>query len=267
MGVVDFKTLILSPQNTQLEHLILKNYPMVTDHAHQSNVARIALKHGAENIPVVDQDRHFVGIVDANQILKILHEEHVEQLMKFSGILSSESFLDIFKARFSKIVASRLPWLIFGLLGGIVATIIIEKFELALKKELSLAFFIPVIVYMNEAVGTQSETIFVRLTALEKINLLKYLIKEAQVAFSIAVVISTLISLFILSWFEEIKIALIVGLSMLSGILSSIFIATLIPWFLQRVGKDPAIGSGPFTTILQDILSIIIYFLIASSFL
>ncbi len=267
VGAVEFGKILHSHQNEELDKLITRDFPYVTDHAHQSNVAKIALVRGAENIPVIDQNGHFIGIVDATQILKILHEEHVEELMKFSGILSSEGFLDVFKARFVEIVKSRLPWLVFGLVGGMAATLIVERFEMELQKEIALAFFIPVIVYMNDAVGTQSETIFVRLASLEKVDLVKYLVKEAKVAVSIGLVLSSLISVFIIAWLADLKIAFIVGSAMFSGIISSIFIATLIPWYLQKKGKDPAIGSGPFTTIIQDLLSIVIYFSIASAIL
>ncbi|OGM03394.1 hypothetical protein A2715_02795 [Candidatus Woesebacteria bacterium RIFCSPHIGHO2_01_FULL_39_32] len=267
IGDVEFKKLLAAPPKEILEKIMERNFEVLTDHSHQETAIKLAVKKGAVSIPITDQNGHFLGIIDAGQIFKIMHEEHLEELMKFSGILSTEGFLDVFKNRFSQIVKARLPWLILGLLGGIAATMIVKRYELVLEKEIALAFFIPVIVYMNDAVGTQSETIFVRYAALEKVNLAKYLFKEAQVAVSIGLVISFLISIFILVWLKDPRITLIVGSAMFSGIVGSIFIATLIPWFLQKNGKDPAIGSGPFTTILQDLLSIVIYFSIASALL
>lgn len=264
IGTVELTKILASTPDTKLQDLVNKKSPFVTERSHQSNVAKIALKTGVETIPVVDEENHFVGIINTPQILKILHEEHVEELMKFSGIQTSEVFLDMAKARFTQVVKTRLPWLILGLMGGILATLVVEQFELALKKEIALAFFIPVIVYMNDAVGTQTETIFVRFTSLEKVSLKTYLFNELKIAILIALTLSSLILIFTLAWFQSINIALIVGSSMFIGIVTSVIIATFIPWILLKFEKDPAVGAGPFTTIIQDLFSILIYFSIAS---
>lgn len=266
IGVIEFKKILSSPPHIKLENLISENYPYVTERSHQSNVAKIALKRGAENIPVVDEESHFVGIIDASQILKILHEEHVEKLMHFSGILNNESLLEGYKAKIFHVVRSRLPWLLLGLSGGALSTFLVRSYSEALEAELALAFFIPVIVYMNAAVGTQAQIIFVRYSALEKVNLVKSLVFELKVSTLVAITLSSIIFLFT-GILIDFKIAAIVGLSMFLGILSSAFIGTIVPWFLEKRGKDPAIGSGPFTTIVQDLLSITIYFAIASALL
>ncbi len=263
LGVVELKKILSSPGNITLANLVSENYPYVTEHAHQSNVAKIALRHGAENIPVVDENNHFVGIIDATQILKILHEEHVERLMHFSGVLDNHALTEGYKASVFDVSKSRLPWLFLGLIGGILSTFIVESFANTLKTELSLAFFIPIIVYMNDAIGTQTQTIFVRLSALEKINLIKALIFELKISLLVASPIAVGIFLFTAFWLGT-SIAQIVALSMFLGMLTSALIATLIPWSLEKLGKDPAIGSGPFTTIIQDLLSIIIYFKVAT---
>ena len=256
LGTVEFSKLLESPPEAKLEDLATEKFTYITEHSHQSNVAKIALKLGVENIPVVDEEGHFVGIIDATQILKILHEEHVEELMKFSGILASEEYLESFRTKFTQAVKGRLPWLILGLVGGIIATIIVEHFELELKKEIALAFFIPVIVYMNDAVGTQTETIFVRFSTLEKVSLKKYLINEIKVAIVIGLTISSLIFLFISAWFQNLTIAFIVGTSMFMGIVRAgkaiyglkyyplLVVASIISFFITQeiVGKIITVG-------------------------
>jgi len=264
VGKVEFRKLVAANQSQKLEEIMDKNFFVASAHSHQKTVAGVALKKGAESIPVVDDKKKFLGVINANEILKILHEEHVGELMKFSGILASEDFLDVLKTKLTKNVKARLPWLILGLFGGILATIIVEQFELALEKEITLAFFIPIIVYINDAVATQSETIFVRLVSVEKVAIKKYLINEIKVAGVIGLALSLIISLFTILWFHSITLAVIISVSMFLGVLSCVVIGTLVPWALYKLGKDPAIGSGPFTTILQDLISIVIYFSIAT---
>lgn len=266
VGSVEFKELLAGKPEQKLEELMNRWFQALTDHSHQKTAIKLAIKEGMGSIPVTDQNGHFLGIIDAEQILKIMHEEHVEKLMHFSGILNNESLVAGYKARAVVIAKSRLPWLLFGLAGGIIATLVVKRFSLTLEKELALAFFIPVIVYMNDAVGTQTETVFVRYSTLEKISLFKSLINEIKVTLILGVILSSILFIFSVFWLEA-NISLIVATSMLLGILSSSIIGTLIPWILEKLDKDPAIGSGPFTTILQDLISIVIYFSIARLFL
>jgi magnesium transporter len=266
IGQIDFKDLVSTKHGTKLSEIMDKNFESLTDHSHQNTAIKLAINKGLESIPVTTKGGTFLGIIDSGQILKIMHEEHVEKLMHFSGILANESLVAGYKSKITSVVESRLPWLLLGLTGGALSTFLIRYYSSALETELALAFFIPVIVYMNAAVGTQAQIIFVRYSALEKVQFVKSLIFELKVASLIALTLSAFIFVFT-AILIGINIATIVALSMFLGILSSAIIGTAIPFLLERSGKDPAIGSGPFTTIIQDLLSILIYFTIATALL
>ena len=265
-GSIEFKKILSANSNQILEKLMDKDFIYLTDHSHQASAIKLAVKEGIESIPIIDQERHFLGIIDAGQIFKIMHEEHVEKLMHFSGILNNESLIYAYKTKVFNVFRARIPWLVLGLIGGIFSTIIIKNFDYTLKKELSLAFFIPLVVYMNAAVGAQTQTIFVRYSALEKMSFKKAILYEIKVAILVGITVALGVFIFTSFWLGT-KIAEIVALSMFSGVICSVVIGTIIPWALQKSGKDPAIGSGPFATILQDLLSVIIYFSIASALL
>lgn len=266
IGSVEFKKLISAQPKVKLYDLMEKAVAL-TDHSHQGTAIKIAIKKDIESIPITDQNGHFLGIIDAGQIFKIMHEEHIERLMHFSGILNDESLAHPYSSKTLKVVKARLPWLILGLLGGLLVTSIVKGFSHTLEAQLALAFFIPIIVYMNAAVGAQTQTIFVRYSALEKVGLARSLLYEVKVAVLMGVVLSLGIFLFTFLWLKDANLSRIVGFSMFCGILSSAFIGTIVPWLLQKTGRDPAFGSGPFATITQDLLSIIIYFSIASALL
>lgn len=190
---------------------------------------------------------------------KILIHHH-----KALGHLARESIVDIMKFSISRMVRIRLPWLLLGLLGGIVATLIVRFFEGALEQKLALAFFIPVIVYMSDAVGTQTETLFIRALAIEKIAFKKYLLKEIVIGFLLGAVLSVLLYLYAALVFDDALVAMIVGISMVLSSTFAVIIATFVPLILRGFGVDPAVGAGPFTTVVQDILALVIYFLVAS---
>ena len=161
-------------------------------------------------------------------------------------------------------VRHRLPWLILGLLGGIGATILSSHFEELLTKNIELSFFIPVIVYMADAVGTQTESVIVRNLARRKVHFGTYLFKEFMLGTMLGLGFGCLMALFAFLWFHSWQTSLTVGYGMFITMSIAPVVALVIPEFLWREHADPAIGSGPFATVISDLLSLFIYFLVAS---
>lgn len=162
------------------------------------------------------------------------------------------------------LITHRIPWLAIGLMGGIVATLISSKFEHLLAANINLAYFIPVIVYMADAIGTQTETIYVRNLAKTQIKLSSYLFKELLLGIFLGILFGSLIGLFAYIWFGKISTALTVGAAMFASMAIAPAVALLVPALLHKENYDPALGAGPFTTVLQDLISLSIYLFIAS---
>jgi len=168
------------------------------------------------------------------------------------------------REKISLLIEHRLPWLVVGLLGGIGLTLISSGFEKVLIQNIGLAYFIPVIVYMADAVGTQTETVYVRNLAKKQAKFSTYLIKELLLGLSLGLLFGLLIGIFAFFAFKSASIALTVGLAMFATMSVAPVIALIVPSLLQREHTDPAIGAGPFTTVIQDFVSLIVYFLIAT---
>lgn len=168
------------------------------------------------------------------------------------------------KERVSLLIKERLPWLIVGLLGGIIITILVSKFANILSKNISLAFFLPVIVYMSDAIGTQTENIYVRNLAKFRDNFLQYFIKELVMGISFGIIFGTLLGLFAQLWIGSTAVSLIVATSMfINGMIAPI-VALIVPELLFKEHEDPALGAGPFTTIVQNLISLSVYLLMAT---
>mgnify|MGYP001608189507 CR=1 FL=1 len=161
-------------------------------------------------------------------------------------------------------VKHRLPWLIIGLGGGILATILASRYEHLLAANIQLSFFIPVIVYMADAVGTQTESVIVRNLARRKVHFLTYLFKEFLLGIILGIGFGLAMGLFAFLWFQSWQIALTVGFAMFATMSIAPLIALVIPEVLWKEHADPAIGSGPFVTVVQDLLSLLIYFFVAT---
>lgn len=168
------------------------------------------------------------------------------------------------KEPMSLMIKHRLPWLIIGLFGGVLATVISSRFEVILEKNIHLAFFIPVIVYLADAVGTQTESVYIENLTRKKVNFRIYLIKEFFLGNIIGFFFGLLIGVFAYFWFKSIDTAFTVGYSMFLTMGIAPITALIVPTILWREHKDPAVGSGPFVTVLQDLFTLMIYFYIAS---
>lgn len=161
-------------------------------------------------------------------------------------------------------VEHRLPWLAVGLLGGILATVLASKFEILFRENIELSFFIPVIVYMASAMGTQTENVFVRNISKKRVKFSVYLLKEIVLGFILGIFFGSALGGFAYLWFGSMHTALSVGISTFVTMSIAPVVALSVPEVLWKRHTDPAIGSGPFVTIIQDLLSLLIYFAIAT---
>jgi len=266
IGVFSIKEVFGKPEETKIRDIMQTEIVKAHSYTDQERVAILALTHNLKSIPVVDKNDRFLGIIPSDTILDILHSEHVEDILRHAGIHKYDyPPAKIIWAPAGILVKARLPWLILGLFGGILSAQITNFFETPLKSNFILAAFIPLIVYMADAVGTQTETLFIRGLAIDpKLVIKNYLFREIKVGFLIAISIGALLTLISSLWLGLPYIGLILGLSTFLTIISAMAIAILIPWFLSKLKKDPALGSGPFATIITDITSLIIYFSVAT---
>lgn len=267
VGVFSIKEIFRCSERTPIKEITEKVIIKVRPYADQEKVAILALKNNLKSIPVVDKNNKFLGVVPSDIILDILHSENIEDFLKMAGIKSP--LQKILKGSALYLFKIRIPWLVLGLLGGIVGAIIIVFFEGPLKENFILAGFIPLILYMSGAVGNQTEILLIRNMVIDgKIDIWKYFFRELRTSFFIALILASLLFLISSIFFSApYYISIILSSSLFIGIFVSVLVGVFMPYILKSFGKDPAIGSGPFSAIIRDILSLIIYFIIATSLL
>jgi magnesium transporter len=157
-----------------------------------------------------------------------------------------------------------LPWLVLGLIGSVIATWIMALYEQTLQARMAVAFFVPAVVYIANAIGMQTGAIAIRGLSLSRAPLQQLLIAELLIGLMIGGLLALIIYPATLLVFGDSLLALTVSISVaVAGAFASA-IGLLFPWVLYRLGKDPAYGSGPVATILQDVFSLLSYFIIAT---
>ncbi len=227
------------------------------------SAALLAVERHEADVTVVDAERRLLGAVPIGRLLALLHEEHVDDLLRKAGIGpahpepgEAHSTFDAFRAR--------MPWLIIGLVGGWMAAGIAGTFEPLFRDEIALAFFLPLVVYMADAVGTQTETVLVRALAYGDVPIARQLIREGVMGALIGITIGSAAGAGLLLLDGRRTLAMVVALTLFATSIVATLIASLLPLWLARIGADPALASGPIATVVQDVLSVAIYLGVAT---
>ncbi len=231
----------------------------------QEHIASHAIRHGIPAVPVIDAHGVLLGVVPPVVLLSVLRHEHIEDIHRLAGIRREAAYArTAIEAPPARRARDRLPWLLIGLAGSMLATLVVASFERALESRVAIAFFIPGIVYLADAIGTQTEAIAVRGLSLSRAPLARLMLGELRTGLLIGSTLGLLSFPAVWLAYGDLHLALAVSLSLLAAGAVATTVGLALPWLLARAGRDPAFGSGPIATIIQDVLSLLIYFGIVS---
>ncbi len=264
-GVLSVKKLILNPTNTKISSLYNADIKKVTTGMRQEEVAEIMDKYDLVAVPVVDEIGRLQGRITWDDIIDIVREEAERDYQMVSGITGDVEPGDKVWQR----VRVRFPWLMVGLLGGILSATILRTHSHELSSVTQLAFFIPLIAAMAGNVGVQSSSIIVQSIASGVKDVetpLKKLLKDISVALLTAVVFSSLLFLYNFFTAGNLNLTYSVSISLFIVILFASLFGTIIPLVLHKFKIDPALATGPFITTMNDIVGLFIYLSVTSFF-
>jgi len=258
---------LIAAGDVPLAQLVQRDFPRVTPDIDQEHAASLALHHAVDALPVVDKDGRALGVMPSQALMQVLRREHVEDLHVLAGIHREES-----QARHAiddppmRRVRHRLPWLLAGLGGAALATAAMAGFESTLNAHIAVAFFVPGIVYLADAIGTQSEAVAVRGLSLTRYGLRHLLGGELRTGMAIGATLGLLAYLPIWVAFGDPRLAAAVAIAIFAAGGMAATLGLVLPWLLARSGRDPALGSGPLATVIQDILSLLVYLGVVRAF-
>ncbi len=264
-GVLSLKKLILNPTNTKISKIYEPDVKMVSTSTRQEEVAEIMDKYDLVAIPVVDEIGRLKGRITFDDVIDFVREEAERDYQMVSGITGDVEPSD----RVGQLLKARLPWLLIGLMGGILNARVLGTHGNALKQVTELAFFIPLIAATAGNVGVQSSSIVVQSIAsgvkdMESTG--KRLLKELLVALATASVFSVLLFGYNFFTSHNLNLTFSVSISLFIVIIFASFFGTVIPLVLNRFKIDPAVATGPFITTMNDIFGLLIYFTIGNMF-
>lgn len=267
VGVVEPFQMATASKAELISSLTTASWPAVPPSMDQEHAVEVAKSEGVSVLVVVEASKP-VGLLSGATLLRILAQEHREDVDRMVGIMKERSgarhsLEDAPIHRF----AQRLPWLLVGLVLSTVMTAVMVKFEQTLEANVAMASFIPALVYLADAVGTQTETVAVRGLKFRTRSIIFILGSEALTGALIGTALGLLAFVAVWLMFDNAALAAGVGLALMVAATIASVVGLALPLILERSGIDPAFGSGPIATIIQDVLTIIIYFYIMTTLL
>ena len=265
LGILSLRKLLLIEKATAIKDIIFTDIISVKATEDDEHVANIMSKYDLIALPVVDDLNRLIGRITIDDVMDVAKDEAEKDYQMASGISedveSSDTAWELTRAR--------LPWLLIGMIGGLLGAKVIGIFDLS-GDNFELAFFIPLIAAMGGNVGVQSAAIVVQGLANDSLkmeNIFQKLVKELGVGLLNGIICSIIILGAAFSLGYSLALSLTVSISLFAVIVFAAVFGTFIPLTLEKYNIDPALATGPFITTVNDVLGLFIYFMIGQAIL
>ncbi len=264
LGSMSLRKLLLTETDTPIKEIIKTEIISVKATEDDEDIANIMNKYDLIVLPVVDKENKLIGRITIDDIMDVVKEEAEKDYQMASGISEDVEASDSVWT----LTRARLPWLLIGMIGGMLGAEVIGIFDI--RKNFELAFFIPLIAAMGGNVGVQSAAIVVQGLANDSLkmdNIFQKLIKETGVGLLNGIICSLIILAAAFGLGYGMALSLTVSISLLAVIVFAALFGTFVPLTLEKYKIDPALATGPFITTVNDVLGLFIYFWIGQAIL
>lgn len=279
IGYIDVKSLLIKPRDLRLGNCVEKIHVYVDPFSDREEAAKVAIAYDLIEVPVVDLDNRFLGIVSLDDLLDVVVSEHTEDLLKYGGIIEviRGSYMT---ASPIKLALRRVPMLVYLYLINLITGGIVATFEEVIQRVAVLAAFMPILADNSGNIGSQASALILRglVTGeirLSKKDVVKVILKEFITTTFMLLILSPLafligfsIPLISLKSIDyALRIAVVVTIALAVSCYVADVVGSLLPILLAKLRIDPATASAPVVTSIGDITTVITYFVIASTLL
>ncbi|WP_439882240.1 magnesium transporter [Pontibacter sp. MBLB2868] len=262
VGRVSVKALLLSKDDKLVKDIYNPDVISIESFRDENEVVNVMQKYDLEAIPVVNIQGRLLGRITIDDVVDVMQEQAELSRQLMTGISENvEEDDSVFR-----ISRSRLPWLIIGMVGGLLAAHFMGFFEKDIALLPALALFVPLITATGGNVGIQSSSIIIQTLSSNAVmfeNFAQRIFKLVLVALLNAVIISILVFSFTYLFRQDLTISTVVATALFSVVMLASMMGTITPMILDKFGINPAVAAGPFITTANDLLGITIYFGVA----
>lgn len=241
----------------------VKKVPTIRYNANENEIIKQFRKHRHDKIIVLDEDDSIMGIIYADDILKIIERKSGENLYGFAGVREEE---DIYDSPLTK-VKNRYKWLIINLGTAFLAAAVVSLFQKEISAFTLLAVYMPIVAGMGGNAGTQTLAVVVRGLTLKEIELKtakKAIINEMIAGAINGIINGTIVALVAWLWNGSFMLGIIVFIAMIINLVIAGLFGALIPLILKALGKDPASSATVFITTATDVCGFFVFLGLAS---
>ncbi len=266
-GTLPLKMMLTHPSVSKIKHVMEEEPPSVKADTPIDEVALDFEKYDLVAMPVVDSIDRLLGRITVDDVMDQVRESSERDYQLASGLSSDVDADDTVLAQ----AKARIPWLLIGIVSGILASLILGTFESQLQAVTALALFIPIIGGTGGNVGVQASAIVVQGLAngsLDIKNFATQLGKEVLIGLLNATIISAVVLVYNIFMIpDDFAVTLSVSVSLFIVVMFASIVGTVIPLTLEKIHINPALATGPFIQISNDLVGLIIYVCISGFFL
>jgi magnesium transporter len=206
---------------------------------------------------VVGTDNRLVGVITADDVVHVVHEEAEEDLMRLGGVKEDDFYEAVLTT-----TRARFPWLMVNLLTVIIASIVIGFFDQTIQKIVALAILMPIVASMGGNAGTQTLTVAVRALAMKELtttNAKRIVSKEVIVGAINGLLFAAVMGPIAWIWFGDVQIGGVIAAAMIINLVAAGFVGIATPIILDRLGVDPAVASTVVLTAITDVVGFVAF--------
>ncbi len=264
IGIVPSSRVLRTPREKKMNSIMREMPVLISVNMDKEEVGHTFENYNLVSAGVVNKSNKLVGMITADDVVTVVQEEAEEDVLRLAGV-GDEEITDsvIIKTK------RRFNWLLLNLFTALLATWVISKFGASIEQMVALAFLMPIVASMGGNAGMQTLAVTIRAIATKELssgNFNKIVGKEFLIGILNGIIFAIITALIVQLWFQEIKLSILIGISMILNMIVAGLFGILVPVSLKKVNIDPALASSVFVTTITDVIGFLSFLGIGSYF-
>ena len=264
IGIVPSSRVLRTPREKKMNSIMREMPVLISVNMDKEEVGHAFENYNLVSAGVVNKNNKLVGMITADDVVTVVQEEAEEDVLRLAGVGDEEitdSVLIKTKRRFN--------WLLLNLFTALLATWVISLFGASIEQMVALAFLMPIVASMGGNAGMQTLAVTIRAIATKELssgNFNKIVGKEFLIGILNGIIFAIITAVIVQFWFQELKLSLLIGISMVLNMIVAGLFGILVPVSLKKVNIDPALASSVFVTTITDVIGFLSFLGIGSYF-
>ncbi len=264
IGIVPSSRVLRTPREKKMNSIMREMPVLISVNMDKEEVGHTFENYNLLSAGVVNKNNKLVGMITADDIVTVVQEEAEEDVLRLAGVGDEEITDSVFiktKRRFN--------WLLLNLFTALLATWVISLFGASIEQMVALAFLMPIVASMGGNAGMQTLAVTIRAIATKELssgNFNKIVVKEFLIGILNGIIFAIITAIIVQLWFQELKLSLLIGISMVLNMIVAGLFGILVPVSLKKVNVDPALASSVFVTTITDVIGFLSFLGIGSYF-